>query len=246
MLDEKSGVPLYVQIINILREKMESGEWPSGHKIPSEPELQSEYNVSRFTVRQSISSLMLDGLVTKTRGKGTFVSYPKIKEDLPDLISFSEEMKKLGKVPSTAVQSVEIIIPPKLIRDLLKLDENEKVLRIERLRSADNIPITLLVSYLPMRLGLDPGEDFSQSLFDLLINKYKFEITRGDQEIEAIAANSKLAHLLEIPRNSPLLVIRRITFDHDSRPVEYVEGFYPGGRYSYKIVLSRNTIDPSF
>jgi GntR family transcriptional regulator len=246
MLDEKSGVPLYVQIINILREKMESGEWPSGHKIPSEPELQSEYNVSRFTVRQSISSLMLDGLVTKTRGKGTFVSYPKIKEDLPDLISFSEEMKKLGKVPSTAVQSVEIINPSKLIRDLLKLDENEKVLRIERLRSADNIPITLLVSYLPMRLGLDPGEDFSQSLFDLLINKYKFEISRGDQEIEAIGANSKQAKLLEIPRNSPLLVIRRITFDHDSRPVEYVEGFYPGGRYSYKIVLYRNTIDPSF
>jgi GntR family transcriptional regulator len=246
MLDEKSGVPLYVQIINILREKMESGEWPSGHKIPSEPELQSEFNVSRFTVRQSISTLMLDGMVTKTRGKGTFVSYPKIKEDLPDLISFSEEMKKLGKVPSTVVQSVEIINPSKLIRDLLKLDENEKVLRIERLRSADNIPITLLVSYLPMKLKLDPSEDFSQSLFDLLINKYKFRIARGDQEIEAISANRKQAQLLEIPRNSPLLVIRRITFDHESRPIEYVEGFYPGGRYSYKIVLSRNTIDPSF
>jgi GntR family transcriptional regulator len=246
MLNEKSGVPLYVQIINILRERMESGEWPSGHKIPSEPELQGEFNVSRFTIRQSISSLMLDGMVTKTRGKGTFVSYPKIKEDLPDLISFSEEMKKLGKVPSTAVQSVEIINPSKLIRDLLKLDENEKVLRIERLRSADNIPITLLVSYLPMKLNVDPGEDFSQSLFDLLINKYNFRIARGDQEIEAIAANSKQAQLLEIPRNSPLLVIRRITFDHESRPIEYVEGFYPGGRYSYKIVLSRNTIDPSF
>lgn len=242
MIDQGSGVPLYIQIQNILREKIESGEWSPGDKIPTEPELQSEYNVSRFTVRQAISGLLLEGLVTKTRGKGTFVSYPKIEEDLHNLVSFSEEMRKLRKNPSTHVQSVEVIQPTAFIRNMLKLEHNEKVLRIERVRSADNIPITLLISYLPDRLGIDSEDDFSGSLYELLINKYHINISRGDQVIEAAAADDRQAALLEVPHHSPLLVIRRVTFDHQDTPVEFVEGYYPAGRYSYKISLSRQGV----
>jgi len=239
LLDKDSGIPLYLQIVDELKRRIASGELKPGDQMPTEAELQQTYGVSRFTVRQTFYKLLQDGLIVKKRGKGTFVAYPKIVENLPRLVSFSEEMVKLGKKPSTEVLSVAIVDTPREIGQIMGRAVDEKSLRIERLRKADGVPMTILIHYIPQSLGVDPRDDFTKSLYELYLNKYRFNIVRGDQIIEAVSASAQQAKLLRVPKNSPLLLIRRITVDNKEQLIEYVEGYYPADRYSYQITLYR-------
>ena len=239
MLDKDSGIPLYLQIVDELKQRITSGELKPGDQMPTEAELLKMYGVSRFTVRQTFYKLLQDGLIVKNRGKGTFVAYPKFVENLPHLVSFSEEMEKLGKKPSTDVLSVSIVGTPPQIGEIMERTVDEKCLRIERLRKADGVPLSILIHFIPQSLGVDPRDDFTGSLYELYLNKYHFHIVRGDQIIEAVSANANQAKLLRVPKNSPLLLIRRITVDNQENLIEYVEGYYPADRYSYKISLFR-------
>jgi len=237
--DLNSVIPLYYQIREDLRRRIEAGEWKRGEAIPSEAELQEIYGVSRATVRQALSELVMEGLLIRKQGRGTFVAPPKIVEPLPRLVSFTEEMRMVGMEPSTRSVKVEIVTdPPKRVRETLRTDE-DRFLRIERVRCANGQPIVLLVSYLPSSLGIDPREDFSGSLYALLETKYNIRLGEAIQIIEAAIADEYTAVQLEIEEGEPILIIRRGTFTKDGRPVEYVEGFYPADRYRYTIRLER-------
>ncbi len=238
-VDLNSVIPLYYQIREDLRRRIEAGQWKPGEAIPSEAELQEIYGVSRATVRQALSELVMEGLLIRKQGRGTFVAPPKIVEPLPRLVSFTEEMRAVGMEPSTRSVRVEIVTdPPKRVRETLRTDE-DRFLRIERVRCANAQPIVLLVSYLPSSLGIDPGEDFSGSLYALLETKYNIRLGEAIQIIEAAIADEDTAAQLEIEEGEPILIIRRGTFAKDGRPVEYVEGFYPADRYRYTIRLER-------
>ncbi|MDR7439852.1 MAG: GntR family transcriptional regulator [Armatimonadota bacterium] len=238
-VDLSSVIPLYYQIREDLRRRIEAGEWKPGEAIPSEAELQEIYGVSRATVRQALSELVMEGLLIRRQGRGTFVAPPKIVEPLPRLVSFTEEMRAVGLEPSTRSVKVELITdPPKRVRETLRTDE-DRFLRIERVRCANGQPIVLLVSYIPASLGIDPQEDFSGSLYALLETKYRIQLGEALQIIEAGVADEHTAAQLEIEEGEPILIIRRGTFAKDGRAVEYVEGFYPADRYRYTIRLER-------
>ena len=238
-VDLNSVIPLYYQIREDLRRRIEAGQWKPGEAIPSEAELQEIYGVSRATVRQALSELVMEGLLIRKQGRGTFVAPPKIVEPLPRLVSFTEEMRAVGMEPSTRSVKVEIVTdPPKRVRETLRTDE-DRFLRIERVRCANGQPIVLLVSYLPASLGVGPEEDFSGSLYALLETKHNIRLGEAIQIIEAAIADEDTAAQLEIEEGEPILIIRRGTFAKDGRPVEYVEGFYPADRYRYTIRLER-------
>lgn len=239
-VQQNSVLPYYYQIREILRQKIAEGEYQPGSKIPSETELQKHFGVSRATIRNAIDSLVAAGLMYRRRGMGTFVAERKIDELLSHLVSFSEEMRLKGMVPSTSRIAVSMVKPSKLIADELKVSPDDQVLRIERVRCANGDPIVILVSYLPPRLGVSLSEDFSGSLLNLLETKYGVEIFVGDQVIEAASADEQQAALLEIEKGDPVLVIRRTSYSRDGMPVEYVEGIYRADRYSYRIQLHRD------
>ncbi len=239
-VDLHSVIPLYYQVREDIRRRIEAGEWPPGSTIPSEPELQEIYGVSRATIRQALSELVMEGLLIRKQGKGTFVAPPKIVEPLPRLLSFTEEMRAVGLEPSTRSTKVEVVqTPPRRARETLRLSADEPFLRIERVRCANGQPVVLLVSYLPVSLGVDPREDFSGSLYELLEGKYGIRLGEAVQIIEAGVADEHTAAELGIEEGEPVLIIRRGTFAKDGRAVEYVEGFYPADRYRYRIRLER-------
>ena len=144
-----------------------------------------------------------------------------------------------GIKPEARVISVEEISPPERIIKALRLKEKEKVLRIERLRLADKKVICVLISYLPLSLGIKIEDDFTGSLYNLLEKKYGFTITKGDEIIEASAASKHEARLLKIKEGSPVLCMSRVTYTLDNRPLELVEGTYRADRYRYSITLER-------
>lgn len=239
-IEFNTAIPLYYQLKEIIKQQIEEKVFTIGGTIPTEQELQEKYKVSRSTVRQAISELVNEGCLIKKQGRGTFVSgMGKLKEELPRLLSFTEQILAKGIKPETRVISVEEISPPKRITKALRLKEKEKVLRIERLRLADKKAICILVSYLPFSLGIKIEDDFTGSLYDLLEKKYGFAITKGDEIIEASAANRHEARLLKIKEGSPVLCMNRVTYTLNKRPLELVEGTYRADRYKYSITLER-------
>lgn len=229
--------PLYAQIRDALRARIQAGEFSPGGMIPAEAELQRQFKVSRHTIRQALDTLAAEGHLVRSRGRGTFVLQRRIEEPLPKLLSFTQEMRLRGTEPSTRRVAVSWVMPSSVVREALQVEPGTKVLKIERVRCADDAPLVVLASHLPAWAGLTGREDFSGSLYELLQYHVGLKFGKAFQFIEAEAATAAVARALEVPRGSPVLVLRRTLYADDGRPIEYVEGFYRADRYRYSIWL---------
>lgn len=243
IIDRQSPVPLYFQVAEDLRRQIDGGALKPGDAVPTEEELQRIYGVSRATVREAVRQLVSAGLVRLARPHGTFVTQPRLVEPLPALISFSDEVRRAGLVPSTHVLSVVAELPPEQVRQHLRIEAGERALRVERLRLANDQPIALLTSWLTPTLQLGPDDDFSGSLYRLLAGRGATPV-RAEQVLDAINAGPDIAATLGIPRRAALLMVTRVTYDATDRPIEHVVGYYRADRYRYSMHLKNGGAVP--
>lgn len=243
MIDRESGVPLYYQIAQYLRAQIGSGVFRPGQALPTEEALQQTFHVSRATIRQAIRSLTSSGLVRMDRPRGTFVNEPRLVEQLPTLISFSDEVRRAGMEPGARLIAARLERPPDLVRTQLRLEPDVDALMVSRLRLADGEPIAVLTSWIPSAIGIGPHDDFSGSLYDLFTRCGAAPL-HADQVLDAVNADTQTAGLLGVPRRTALLVVTRTTFGSRDIPIEYVVGWYRADRYRYSVRLSRDR-DPA-
>lgn len=237
-----SPVPYYYQLEGFLRERIDSGIWKPGQKIPSEAELCDAYDVSRTVVRQALNELVQEGALYRRKGKGTFVAEPKIRESLVQhLTGFYEDTVALGLEPSTKVLQQEVIPAPPKIAQALSLKEGDPVIVIDRLRAVDGEPIVLVVTYVPYRVCPElVNEDVSrQSLYAILEKKYGLELAYGRRTLEAVAATREEAELLEIEEGDPIVLLRSISYLKDGGPIEYFKARHRGDRSRFEVELFR-------
>ncbi|MCL6429580.1 MAG: GntR family transcriptional regulator [Anaerolineae bacterium] len=229
-----SKLPYYYQLYVILRHKIRRGEWQPGDMIPPESELVERYGVSRVTARQALEALANEGLIERHRGKGTFVAYPTIEQALTRIISFTEDMRQRGAVPSTRVLSASLVPAPEDIAAKLEIAPGDELVRLERLRLADGEPMTVEESYLVHRFcpGLLELDYRSGSLRELLEVRYDLRWVRAKQVIRAINAPRALAAILSVKPNAAVLFIERISFNQQDIPGEYLRLYHRGDRYS--------------
>jgi GntR family transcriptional regulator len=235
------SIPLYYQLENILREKIRSGEYGPGESFPTEDQLVRDYGVSRITVRQALSALEKDGLIARRRGKGSFVTERKGQIEAMKLTGMMEDIIDMGIKTRTKIINFGFVPPPRKVAESLRLDEDSKVLRIERLRLIQDAPISYTLSYIPPDLGkkINIRDLTIHPILNLLEKKCRVKIERGTQIIEATVADSRVASLLEVMTGSPLLKIERMVFDASERPVEYISILYRSDRYHYSVDLVR-------
>ncbi len=240
MLDPYSRLPLYVQLRDALRGQIENGEWKVGSQVPTESELMGSYCVGRATVRQALQELVNQGLLSRKQGKGTFVSRPRQEDDIEALISFTAEMTARGVTPGARLLGVWVMNPPADVREQLGLKDNEKVIRLERLRFGDGVPIALEMAHLNQTMvpGLEK-EDLTGSLYHRLVHVHGLRFTRVQQTVQPALASGREAELLGIRRGSPVLVIDRLSFVENSRPLEAMHFVYRGDLYQVKAELTR-------
>jgi GntR family transcriptional regulator len=241
-IDFTSNIPYYIQLIELLKEKISSGEWKPGDQILSEPELCEVYGVSRTVVRQALREIELEGLVIRRKGKGTFVAEPKIDESLAQkLTGFYHDMLDRGLTPVTRVLRQQVVTAPKHVCEFLKLPQDTQVIEMERLRSINGEPIVLVTSYLPYSLCPTVATaDFSyQSLYDYLENQCSLLIAYGRRYIEATVAGETEAELLGIEPGDPLLSLNSVSFLEDGTPVEYYHALHRGDRSRFEVELVR-------
>ncbi len=232
MVNRSHPLPLYYQLMQELRHRIEEGEWKPGDLIPSERELSETYGISRMTVRQALAELVDAGLLVRDQGRGTFVAKPRMRRQLTRLTSFTEDMRARGKRPGAQLVRAELAPSRPNVAEILQIGVGEQVVVVERLRLADGEPVAIECSHLHFG-GCEAilWEDLSGSLYRLLHERFGLAPTRAREELEAGACNARDARLLGVRRGAPVLRIRRRTFDRDQQPFEYVESVYRADGY---------------
>jgi GntR family transcriptional regulator len=224
-------VPRYFEIEQSLRGRAARLEPHS--PLPSEAQLCDEFGVSRMTARAAVQRLVQDGLVYRVPGRGTFVASSRANRTAGHILSFSDEMRRQGRVPSSRV----IERRQRRARD----DEERRlgvrdVVVLRRVRLADGKPIAVERAVFPAdRVGDVLDRDFeNESLFEALVTAGLVP-TSGSAALAAEAATAEDARLLRVRRGAPLLVERRLIHDQDGEPLEWTESRYVGSRYGIDV-----------
>jgi GntR family transcriptional regulator len=211
-----------------------------GDAIPSERQLSAELGVSRLTVRAALDDLVREGYLTRRRGSGTFVSEPKIAQELT-MTSFTEEMRRRGMVPSSRTLDFRVSPAGAHLGRLLHVSPSEPVVVFTRLRLADRE--TMAIETLHVRESLVPGLTADalerHSFYELLHDSYGVEIVGGTQTIEPTVTNEDESTALGVPLHSPAFLFERVTRQASGEIVEFVRSIYRGDRYRIVTELSR-------
>ena len=211
----------------------------TGEAIPSERQLSANLGVSRLTVRAALDDLVRDGYLVRRRGSGTFVSEPKIAQELT-MTSFTEDMRRRGMRPASRTLSLDVVAAGAQLGRLLHVSPSEPVVVVKRLRLADGE--TMAIETLHVRESLVPGltgdELEDHSFYELLRDRYGTVIAGGVQTIEPTVTNEAESDALGIPLHSPAFLFERFTRDPDDRVVEFVHSIYRGDRYRIVTDLS--------
>ena len=237
-----SHIPYYVQLMEILRDKVHQAEWSPGDQIPGEQDLCEHYQISRTVVRQALRELEFEGVITRHKGKGTFISLPKINEGLVQkLTGFYQDMVERGLKPGSKVMHQRVIPASEKIARYLTIAPGEKVIDIQRLRYINDEPIQLVTTYLPYDIcpPLASIDLTNRSLYEYLETECGIFIAKGQRYIEAVLANEYEADLLGIERGAPLLMLDSVSFSEDGKPVEYYHALHRGDRSRFEVELVR-------
>ena len=231
---------MYHQILLDLTERIESGEIGIGDRLPSEADLVADFGVSRTTARRALDELRRQGLVRREPGRGTFLASPRLRSNLAYLHSFSEEIERWGYMPGVRLVLREERTAGEEVARRLGVEVGEKVLFVRRLRLADERPIFVCDSHLPViRFPALKDADYGTvSLSRLLEEKTGRRIEHARQWIGAATAAGDVADLLEIQAGVPVLKITRITCVTGEEPVEVVEAYFHPERYQHYNELS--------
>ncbi|EGT3617360.1 GntR family transcriptional regulator [Clostridium perfringens] len=242
---------LHNKIENYILDKIESGELSEGEVLPTEMNLAEKFSVSRPTVRQALNSLVNKGYLKRVKGRGTFVTKPKIVQDNTRFIeSYNREMNNKGLMPITKVLEKDVILADSKIAEKLEIGEGDKVIRIERLRFAEreskkeaisHKPVLLTTVYLPYKVAKEVLDNDLEntSLYDILENM-NLKVCRIVREIEAKNADYKTARLLEINEMNAIHYLSSTGYLKSGKPIEYSESIYPGERNKFIVELNLN------
>jgi GntR family transcriptional regulator len=226
---------------------IESGKIRVGSRLPSEADLEREYGVSRTTARRALDELRRQGFVRREPGRGTFLTSPRLRSDLSYLYGFSEEIERLGSRPGARLIEQEETTADEETATRLQLPPGEKVLYVRRLRLADEKPIFMCDSYLPItRFPVLREADYSAvSLSRLFRETVGRGVERAQQWIQATIPAPDVAALLDVPAGTPVLLVKRVSFVTDNKPIEFVEAFFHPDRYRYYNEFSVKPVEMS-
>ena len=239
-LERSNPLPLYYQLKEVLRQQIHAGHLAPHTAIPSEPELVARYHVSRATVRQALTELVNEGLLYRLHGKGTFVCEPRVQQTLSELTSLTRDIRRRGKRPGGILIVSELIRGSEIVRKRLDLADEEQVIRLERVRTADDLPIAHEIDYLPhpraSSIYKRAKEVADGSLYSLMAAEGLTPYI-AEQIFKAEVASRREAELLHIKHSEPGLRLTCTTFDSTGSPIVYSESFYPGARYDFQVTL---------
>lgn len=233
-IDRNSRMPFYFQLKQILLTKIQSGEWKPGELIPSEHTLEEQYQVSRTTIRQTLSELVVEGYLVRQRGRGTFIAQPKVAYDPARRLDLNDYMEQQGVLLDWRLVDCEVSEAPARIHDIL---QSKKLIRLRRLRLAGQEVIGYHIAYIPSAAEsyieesqLCVGESLSYLLKHPLMAQPEVERT-----LEASLAEKLDVELMGVKRNTAVLHMERLVRGSDGTPIEYLVARFRGDRFKFRV-----------
>ncbi|MBR1920109.1 MAG: GntR family transcriptional regulator [Spirochaetales bacterium] len=216
MAVSNASIPRYVRVIEYIENQIRSGRWKQDDKIPTEEQLCTQFSFARGTIRQAINELVMKDELYRIHGKGTFVGPSKFKAEIGSSCfrSFMEEFIDKGFSFDTVVQYHEQIIPDKEILSFFNADDDEKFLRVCRVRSHSGEKFMYSENHVQLRRF--PGFDklnYSEGLYTTLEKNFGVRFKSVQYYMEAVSADEKLAANLDVRVGHPLLLITQIEYD---------------------------------
>ncbi len=230
----RTHAPMYYRIEQEILEQIQRGALRPGAQLPSEAELAQRHKVSRITAKRALDDLVGQGRAFRQQGRGTFVAHARIRE-ISGFRSFSDDIRARGLEPGSRVLVFKEVEADADLRATLHLTEDERVIRLKRVRYAGDDPVAVETAHLPSRLcpGLLAEDLETGSLYASLTRLYGHTLAWADAEIEARAANKEETLLLKMKPGRPVLAARRITFLANYDVIECVDSVYRGDRFTF-------------
>ena len=238
MVLKNSKSPLYYQLAEIILSEIENKNLKENDKLLTEREYAKKYELSRATVRQALAYLEEKGYVYKIQGCGTLVSSKVIQQKLLKVYSFTEEMKKLGKLPESKILSLKKISNNEKIAKELNLTIEDEIFELERLRMADKEIIMYEQTYMPVKKmpNLSKKELLISPLYDIIQSKYKINFNKVLERFSVFKADKNIADILQVNKNSPLIKLQRWTYS-GMEIIEYTVSLVRGDRFEFEVEL---------
>jgi GntR family transcriptional regulator len=235
---QQPAIALHHQIKEDLFLKLRSGGWPPGSELPSEQALCEHYRVSRGTLRRAVSDLVSEGYVERHRGRGTFVSRPKLESGV---VSAYNRFSVVGPVLDAGclVLSCRKVKANKHVASVMQRAAGEPVWHLERVRFTQGQPVSIQTSYLPVVLCPDlPRQRLdARHLVDVLRDVYGIHLGSAVEYLEPTVADGYAAKHLGLHVKAPLFQIERTTFTVTGEVAEYRHAVLRGDVYRYRIEL---------
>jgi GntR family transcriptional regulator len=240
LIPGSSRTPLYHQLVDALKAKIQDDSLKSGDKLPSEHELMKEFGISRITVRKAVSELIADGLVYSLHGKGTFISKKRIQHTLGRMLGFIEELELDGIRTEVDVVKSGFEAPTHHLIEVLGIEPTDQIFMLERLISANGEPLFIEYAWFPKTFSrFIATADLRKAVLYHVFELAGLRLMHALQEIRAGRAAAAESNLLKVKKYSPVLLIDRITFAGADLPISFSKAVYRADRYSYKVDLSR-------
>jgi GntR family transcriptional regulator len=236
-IERESPIPLYFQLKRLLVERIASGMWRPGDLLPTEEQLQEQYGLSRTTVRQAMKEMEMEGLITRQRGRGTFVAKPKFSHSPTPQHNLASVLLEQGAKPGWQVLSAGMVPASDDVAARLQLTPGAMVYCLRRLRMADDEAIGYHITHVAAAFqpAIDELQLTGHDSLQYLRSNGLLDGSRADRILEAIPAPDDVAGLLEVEPGSPMLMIRRLLVSHTGVPIEDMRAMYRGDSFRYQI-----------
>jgi GntR family transcriptional regulator len=242
-------LPKYHQIYLVLREQLHDGRFDLG--LPGEIALMGQFGVARVTIRRALAQLATEGLIQREPGRGTRrttgqptastkTSSRKKSEQQARLTGLLENLVTMGLRTTVKVLSVQRLGATDAVAQALQITPGALVQKAERVRSTSEGPLSHITTWVPEAIAAGFGKrELAQKPILLLLEESGVKVGRAEQTISARLADVAMAQHLDVAVGSALLAVRRLIYDQDERPIQWLHGLYRPDRYEYQMQLSR-------
>ncbi|MBC8134452.1 MAG: GntR family transcriptional regulator [Fibrella sp.] len=238
MPDDIIRDPIYFQASDRLRSAIRDGSFAPGQQFFTERQIGERFGISRATANKALAGLVSEGLLEFRKGVGTFVRAGVLDYDLRSLVSFKEKARAAGMIPATEVRAFHAVAVSDLrepVREALRLDTDETVTYIERLRLADGVPVILEFRYLRERYCPDlQRSDVGESLYNLLTDRYRLHVAGADEVIRAVSLTKDEAEVLQAEPGDAALQVIAVGFIGGGTPLWWERTLYRGDAYEFR------------
>lgn len=243
-INKYSLLPLYSQLKESIKSAIQNGILKPGDKLPTEHEICTVFNLSRTVTRQAFSELTNEGYICRYKSRGTFVNqFNQRNVFFKQIMSFNDEMKMYGYTPKTELLSLEKMSCTEKLSRHSGFPVQHPLIRIERLRYRDDIPIVYVDAYYDATRipGIEKYDLENNSLYDTLEEHYGIKVMHTQKQFSARIADDKHAEYLDIKKKSAVQYIESVEFDSCDRLLSYDVSIYAGERNVFEVDINSLT-----